>query len=101
MHFPKVIVMRCLEKDPMHRPSARTVQTALKAILDGDQVTLEQAQHDPSATSALIEGEEELGDEEAGFGSVSPLRSSGTQLHWCDQAKLRPSLLQPKPRVCL
>lgn len=72
----QVIVMKCLEKDPAHRPSARSVQNALRAIQGGEQVSLEPSSFDPSVASALVEEEELAEAEQEAGGAPSPVRGN-------------------------
>lgn len=63
----QMVVMKCMEKDPAHRPSARMVLRALSAVQDGDVAGMEAVSDDPSSQSPLAESTYIFDDEELGL----------------------------------
>merc|ERR1712193_411737 len=51
----QMVVMKCMEKDPAHRPSARMVLRALAAVSDGEVAGMDPLPDDPSKHAPLAD----------------------------------------------
>lgn len=60
----QMVIMKCMEKDPAHRPSARMTLKALTAVADGEVAGMEALNDDPSMQSALADNTCPLDDDE-------------------------------------
>eukprot|EP00746_Dinoflagellata_sp_MGD_P164044 gnl/MRDRNA2_/MRDRNA2_92454_c0_seq1.p1 gnl/MRDRNA2_/MRDRNA2_92454_c0~~gnl/MRDRNA2_/MRDRNA2_92454_c0_seq1.p1 ORF type:complete len:968 (+),score=190.46 gnl/MRDRNA2_/MRDRNA2_92454_c0_seq1:96-2906(+) len=60
----QMVVMKCMEKDPAHRPSARMVLRALAAVADGEVAGMDPQNDDLSCHTPLADNMVNLDDDE-------------------------------------